>query len=323
MVMVDSELDSGLCANTDNSTLGFCKMQALGNDFVVVAEQDLRNAVKACAVGKAEKIDELEAAALPELAKKLCSRHFGIGADGFIVVRRGSKPGRLSWTYLNSDGSSSQMCGNGLRCLALWAEEHGFAPSNEYFVETGKGPVQIKFISPASISTDLGEPILAPNLIPVRDAGESPIIAKAIDAGSNKIGITCVSMGNPHCVTFLDDLNAAWLESAASCLQADSYFPEGVNVEFVKVESRSHVKVVVYERGCGRTLACASGAAAVAVACVLEKKTERELTVELEGGPLQISWSEEDNHVRITGPAGTVFRGQVDLKSLLSEGCKC
>lgn len=322
MVMVDSELDSGLCANTDNSRLGFCKMQALGNDFVVVAENHLRNAL--LAKNNANRnLEQLEQAALPELARKLCSRHFGIGADGLIVVRRGSKPGRLSWTYINSDGSSSLMCGNGLRCLALWAEENGLAPSNKYFVETGKGPVEISFADASTITSDIGEAILAPNLIPVNDSSESPIISKNINADSRQIAITCVSMGNPHCVTFVDDLNAAWLEAAANSLQADNYFPEGVNVEFVKVESRSHVKVVVYERGCGRTLACASGAAAVAVACVLEGKTERELAVELEGGTLQISWSAEDKHVRITGPARTVFRGEVDLWTLETEAHKC
>lgn len=323
MVMVDSELASGLCANTDNPILGFCKMQALGNDFVVVAEQELRCALKAFAIDKKVKIEELEQTALPELAKKLCSRHFGIGADGLIVVRQGSKPDRLSWTYLNNDGSSSLMCGNGLRCLALWAEENGSAPSSNYFVETGKGPVEINFISPLMISTDLGEPIMTPNLIPVADNTESPIISKIISAESRQLQITCLSMGNPHAVSFVDDLNSTWLESAANSLQCSNYFPEGVNVEFVKVESSKHVKVIVYERGCGRTLACASGAAAVAVACVLEQKTERELTVELEGGPLQISWSAIDNHVRITGPARKVFSGSIDLKSLATEAHKC
>lgn len=310
MLMVDSELDSELQALAGSSILRFCKMHALGNDFVVVAEDALNLAVNG------SKHSACQGERLVQIARKLCSRKFGIGADGLIVVRRGSSKERLSWTYLNSDGSLSLMCGNGLRCLALWAELNGWAPGTEYFVETGKGPVAINFAGKESITSDLGEPILDPALIPINESAKTSYIAHEFHLDAEEFKISCVSMGNPHCVIFEEDLDPARLEKRALALQSHSFFPEGVNVEFVKVESNDQLKVLVYERGCGRTLACASGAAAVVVAAVLEGRTARQVRVELEGGALDISWSKEDNHVRICGPASMVFEGKVDLKSL-------
>lgn len=326
MLMVDSELDVEKKSSTANSVLAFCKMQALGNDFVVVSQEHLEQAFAGykCASEKAkEKL-------ISSIARNICRRNFGVGADGLIVVRPGSKHDRLSWTYLNSDGSSSLMCGNGLRCLALWAEEHACAPSKNYFVETGKGLVEINFDSPNSITSDLGEPILEANLIPADlskassmqnpsndSSPEKPILGTTFEFDSEIYRFSCVNMGNPHCVIFeLGELNEKILERKAKLLQSHPFFPEGVNVEFVLVESRKKLRVIVFERGCGRTLACASGAAAVLVAAVLEGKADRNATVQLDGGSLHLSWSEKDNHVRINGPASIVFKGQIDLSSL-------
>lgn len=314
MVMVDSELDSGLKTAT-GALLSFCKMQALGNDFVVVSEEELD-----CAASGVKSPGLLNSSMiLSKLAQKLCSRHFGIGADGFIVVRRSSNSQRLAWNYLNSDGSVSLMCGNGLRCLALFAEENKMAPAREYEVETGKGAVRIVFNSPDSITTDLGEPVLNPSAVPLAEESDNPVIAREFCIGKDKIKATCLSMGNPHCVVFTEKLDSPALEEFACALQSNPFFPEGVNVEFAKIENERLVKVIVYERGCGRTLACASGAAAVVAAGVLEGRSSRNMEVELEGGKLQISWSEKDGHLRVTGPASTVFRGSINLNSLYPE----
>lgn len=325
MVMVDAELDSGLRAGADKSILGFCKMQALGNDFIVVSEDDLNRALSgANLVSKNSFPQSIENDLLPQLARKICSRQFGIGADGFIVVRRSSKPERLAWSYLNSDGSISLMCGNGLRCLALWAQQNNFAPSKSYFVETGKGPVEIVFENANSITSDLGQPILEPAQIPVSEQSTQAIVARIFQLGNTEISITCISMGNPHCVIFVDGLaDTDNLEKIAGHLQLHQYFPQGVNVEFVQVVSKTEVNVIVYERGCGRTLACASGAAAVVVAAALEHRCARNVQVNLEGGSLNINWSEADNHVRIKGPASIVFTGSIDLNSLGLEAGKC
>ena len=332
MVMVDSKLDSGFRAGKANSVLAFCKMQALGNDFVVIGEDELEQVLEPFAAQTASA--EARSQFLVRLATRICSRNFGVGADGLIVVRPGSNKDTLSWTYLNNDGSTSLMCGNGLRCLALWAEKHKWAPSTNYFVETGKGPVEIEFESEDSISSNLGEPILEPGKIPVslEEAGDalsfsndSQIVAAEFKLSqSKKVKITCVNMGNPHCVVFDQNLaDEKELQAMATMLQENPFFPEGVNVEFVRVRSPLHMEVIVYERGCGRTLACASGAAAVLVAAVLEGRCQRQATVELEGGSLQIGWTASDNHVQITGPAAFVFEGRIDLHTLGLEADPC
>lgn len=332
MLMLDSDLEAGLPASSGSSTLGFCKMQGLGNDFVVVWEDDLNSALTFFRSKKVYDAPLFEPDdILSRLAKSICARNLSVGADGLIVARRGSRPDRMSWSYLNSDGSVSQMCGNGLRCLALWFELSSLSPARNYIVETGKGLVEIKFESQDLISTDLGEPILEPDLIPARfpaaripgGKSEPRIIARGFTSKNSKnYKLSCLSMGNPHCVIFVDyaNLESSELAELASELQTSEHFPESVNVEFVRVDSNDHLRAVVYERGCGRTMACASGAAACLVAAVLEGRCSRELEVMLDGGPLQLSWSETDNHVRITGPARLVFRGAIDLASLNLEG---
>ncbi len=320
MLMADSELNSHLRAVAGSSILHFCKMQALGNDFVVVSEDELDHAIDSFKLNiSGPSADRF----LARLSVKVCSRRFGVGADGFIVVRRGLTAGNLSWTYLNNDGSSSLMCGNGLRCLALWSMMHKWTASKHFYVETGKFPVEIVYDSPDFITSDLGEPILKPSGIPVNVPGDTPIVARDFQIGADSFKISCVSIGNPHCVIFENEFDDLFLDKLASSLQANSFFPEGVNVEFVQVISNNHVRVIVYERGCARTLACASGAGAVVVAAALQGLTGRDVCVQLEGGSLHVSWSEIDNHLRISGPASMVYDGEIDLSLLIPEASAC
>lgn len=318
--MVDSGQDSDLGGCEGSSILPFAKMQALGNDFVVVSEPHLNSILNTFSVDRG---GQSEAVFLSQLARSICSRHFGVGADGLIVVRQGSSPQTLSWAYLNSDGSGSLMCGNGVRCLALFAVEHKLVSSRHIRLETGKGIVEIDFESPDLITSDLGEPILKPASIPVKEMGELPVVARDFQIDADHFKVSCASMGNPHCVIFESEVDESILSARAARLQAHPCFPESVNVEFVRVVSANHLRVIVFERGCGRTLACASGAAAVAVASVLEGRSEREVVVELDGGSLQVSFSQTDNHVRITGPARLVYQGRIDLKLLDLEAAKC
>ena len=321
MLMIDSEHDIDLSTAAASSILPFSKMQALGNDFIVVGQDNLERALSAL---KLKITEQSEKECLVSLARKVCERRFGVGADGFIVVRRKAGSKNLGWTYLNNDGSASLMCGNGLRCLALWAVQNNWVSGERFYVETGKGPVEIVYASPDSITTDLGEPVLLPQLIPVQVTSDSPVVAYKFQIGNDSFKISCVSMGNPHCVIFVEsDPDRLMMERLATSLQTNDFFPEGVNVEFARVISKNHVRVVVYERGCGRTLACASGAAAVTVAGFLEGRTGRDLGIELEGGLLAVNYSLQDNHLRISGPARLVYEGQINLGSLNPEAQTC
>lgn len=316
MLMVDSELSSESQSSAAQYTMRFSKMQGLGNDFVVVSEDELNVIARACGF-------EINNNFLSSLAEKICDRHFSVGADGFIVVRRSDRAeNQYSWTYINSDGSSSLMCGNGVRCVGLWLRKTGWTTEDHFIIETGAGDVEIEFESSDKITSDLGVPILKARWIPTKTDGgldcEKPVIAQTLKTkAGGELKITCVNMGNPHCIIYVDDLsNEEKLAAIATEIQANPFFPQGVNVEFVKVISETHLQILVWERGCGKTLACASGAAATLVASVLEKKSERNAKVQLPGGSLQIEWNESDDRVRITGPAAVVFDGRIDLRTL-------
>jgi diaminopimelate epimerase len=255
----------------------------------------------------------------------------------------------FGWIYTNSDGSPANMCGNGLRCLSLWAALKGGARSGSFTIATAKGKVHATVSSAELITVDIGEPVLEPKKIPmvIPDSASSVAynlklddlkVASNLDVASNlEFEVTGVSMGNPHCVIFddkgmLDSIKYnisnhssffnAELGNIARILQSCSVFPESANIEFVKVLSRDRVRCYVYERGCGFTLACASGAAAVAVAGVLTGRLDNKVTVELPGGPLDVVYDSGDKHVRITGPAAEVFSGVLridDLDSFLGK----
>lgn len=301
--------------------LPFTKMQALGNDFVFVDEEELASTP----LGAQVSANLRQRGA--ELARRVCDRHFGIGADGLIFVRTTKRPDcQLGWLYFNGDGSISDMCGNGLRCLALWASENKRVSGKEFAIETAIGAVAVIFDGAHSITTDLGEPALSSKLIPIAGSAQDKVVSQVMDIaskeiGSKRISVTCVNMGNPHCVIFQSGLTDEEQRAIAPKLQLDPRFPESVNVEFVTVNGRDDASVFVWERGCGPTLACASGAAAVLVAGVLEGRLDRTAKITLPGGSLRVSWSAEDNRVRIEGPASVSYKGVFDLAEFLPEDC--
>jgi diaminopimelate epimerase len=295
----------------DISPLGavaFTKMQALGNDFVFVAESDLT----ATTTGKLIVRDLSKQGAL--LARSVCDRHFGIGADGLIIVRKPTRNDcQVSWLYFNSDGSISSMCGNGLRCLGLYAVHHQLTTGSSFNIETAVGPVPVVVVDASTITSDLGEPILEADKVPVAGKGREKIVKQPIVVDGQQLTATCLSMGNPHCVLFDTRLSEPQWRLLAPQIQQLELFPEGVNVEFVEVATRARARVFVWERGCGPTLACASGAAAVLVAGALEGRLDRSAVIELPGGSLLIHWDEKDNHVRISGSAKFAFSGTFDV----------
>lgn len=289
--------------------LPFTKMHGLGNDFVLVRKEDL------LALPKGQEILSDWQTKGSQLARTLCDRHFGIGADGFILVSPADdKQCEVAWTFLNSDGSSSDMCGNGLRCLALF---HRLDNHGNFFVETKIGAMPVSFNGADSITIDLKEPILQSERIPFR-AGQQKVIKEIITAGGKTFTVTLVNMGNPHCVIFAPTIPPDEYFNYAPKIQQLNDFPQGVNVEFVQVVSRARAQVKVFERGAGATLACATGAAATLVAGVLEDRLDRQATIELPGGELKVEWA-SDNHVKLTGPASFAFTGFFDIANISED----
>ena len=300
--------------NNMSCPVPFTKMQGLGNDFVLIDAADLAN------TSLGQNVLTNWQTHSSTLAKAICNRRFGVGADGLILIRPPQEANcEIGWSYLNSDGTSSPMCGNGLRCLALWAWQNKRVNKKEFCVSTDKGPVVACVHSSKEIMTDLGPPILESTQIPVAGPARKSVLSEELVVDGHKLTITCLSMGNPHCVIFVDkESNEHWAP-LAMLIQKHSFFPESVNVEFVHVLYPTCAHVFVVERGCGPTLACASGSAAVLVAGVLENRLNRSASIVLPGGQLSVSWSDADNHVRITGPAAITFQGSLDIASLLSK----
>lgn len=264
----------------------FTKMQGLGNDYVYV---DNRNGA---------------VTAPGPLAIKVSDRHFGIGSDGLVLIEN-SDVATARMRMFNADGSESEMCGNAIRCVARFVWERWNVRVNPLTVETKAGIKTICVAETAGVfsgaAVDMGEPILEPSAIPVQGT-TNKIVIQGLD-------FVCVSMGNPHAVTFVDNTQEAPVLAQGHALETDPIFPRRSNIEFCQVLSPERVRMRVWERGAGETLACGTGACATAVACALQGKTNRAVTVELLGGPLHIHWQESDNHVIMTGPAEFVFDG--------------
>ncbi|HEY9871543.1 MAG TPA: diaminopimelate epimerase [Candidatus Obscuribacterales bacterium] len=304
--------DQAAYAQKGPDVLEFAKMQALGNDFVVVSQTDL------------ERLHPVRCQEdLGKVAAALCNRHFGVGADGLVVVRQPDRPDcQLGWAYFNCDGSTAAMCGNGLRCLGLWAVERQLVDRQPFKVSTAHGPVEIDVRDRDSITVDLGQPVLDSSSIPIAGPPRKKVVQEQLTVEDSTFSFTCVSMGNPHCVIFNPAVDPHDYLHLAPLIQHLNLFPEGVNVEFALTDDPGHAKVFVWERGCGPTLACASGAAAVLVAGVLEGRLVRQATIGLPGGCLAVWWG-EDGHVRLTGPAREIYRGAVDLAQVLAEAQRC
>ncbi len=271
----------------------FTKMHGIGNDYLYI---DARR----------KKIASVE-----KLAIAMSDRHFGVGADGIILILN-SDVADFKMRIFNADGSEAEMCGNGIRCFAKYLYDHGLTKKKKVSVETLAGVKYMNLYTRHNkvdkVSVDLGEPILLRERIPMKgDPGM--VIEELLQVDGVKFNITAVSMGNPHCVIYVEDVKSFPVEKYGPMIENHPIFPKRTNVEFVQVVNDHEVIQRTWERGSGETMACGTGASAVTVAGVLTKRTGRKSIVHLAGGNLEIEWSESDNHVYLTGPAVEVFEG--------------
>ncbi len=275
----------------------FTKMHGAGNDYVYVN----------C-------FEEPMPANPAALAREIADRHFGVGADGLIFICP-SEVADARMRMFNADGSEAEMCGNGVRCVAKYVFDHGLCEKPDLQIETGAGVLRLQLHVERGrvdkVRVDMGEPVLQARDIPTTLPG-SPVVDTPLAVADRQLRVTCVSMGNPHCVTFVDELSDDWVLGVGPRVETDCHFPKRVNAEFVQVLSRGEVRMRVWERGSGETLACGTGASAVCVAGALNNLTDRKILAHLPGGDLELEWS-ENNHVYMTGPAAEVFSGEWTL----------
>lgn len=276
-----------------SGSMRFTKMQGIGNDYIYVNcfEETVRE---------------------PErLAVEMSRAHYGVGADGLVLIGP-SDVADFSMRIFNSDGSESEMCGNACRCIGKYVYERGLTDKTNVTLMTQAGLKELELRVRAgcveTVRVDMGGPELDPRRIPVRLPGEV-VLNYPLTVGGFNWRIHCVSMGNPHCVVFVDEPDTLELPLLGPLLEHEAVFPNRTNVEFAKVVRRDHIRMRVWERGAGETLACGTGACATLVAAVLTGRADRKATLELTGGRLEVEWSPEDNHVYQTGPAAFVFDG--------------
>ena len=285
--------------------INFTKMHGLGNDFIII---DCRK----------KKI-----AGLSRLIKKLSHRHFGIGFDQALILLP-SRKADFRMDIYNADGGKVEMCGNGIRCLAKYIWDKKLSRKNVLAIETTAGIIKPRKVN-SLVQVDMGEPILEAKDIPVKMSSEfgvrsseekdsKPIIDYPLMIEEKQFKITCVSMGNPHCVIFVDNVDKLLVSRYGPLIENHPLFPKRTNVEFIQVINNKRLKMRVWERGSGETLACGTGACASAVAANLNNLADRKGTIHLAGGDLRVEWSENDNHVYMTGPAVEVFEGVINLK---------
>jgi diaminopimelate epimerase len=248
------------------------------------------------------------------LSRVISDRHFGVGADGLILICPSDKADARMRMF-NADGSEAEMCGNGVRCVAKYVHDHGLAHKPVLTIETGSGVLSLELEVHGGlvhqVRVDMGAPILEAERIPTTLPGNPPV---NVALPGFAFPVTCVSMGNPHCVIFVDRITDEMVLGTGPKVEVSPAFPRRVNVEFVQVHRPDEVTMRVWERGSGETLACGTGACAVAVAGVLAGRTQRRLTVHLRGGDLKLHWPQTDNHVYMTGPAVEVFSGDWPLE---------
>jgi diaminopimelate epimerase len=268
----------------------FTKMHGLGNDFIVI---DCRREGPG---------------ALPALSRKLCDRRFGIGADQVLLLYD-SEISDFRMRIFNADGGEVEMCGNGIRCLAKYIWDRGISQNTVLSVETLAGIIRPEKAGDL-ITVDMGEPVLEGRLIPV--ARDGVIIDMPLEVGDRQFKFTCVSMGNPHAVTFVDDVDGVDVKKYGTLVETHALFPMRTNVEFIQVIDPGHIRMRVWERGSGETMACGTGASAAAVAAHMKGLAGKKVKVALLGGELMIEWK-DDNHVYMTGPAVEVFEGRANL----------
>jgi len=275
----------------------FTKMHGLGNDYIYV------NCLK----------DNIENASV--VAKSLSDRHFGVGSDGLVLILP-SKTADFRMQMFNSDGSEAEMCGNAIRCVGKYVYDNGFTNKKSIKIETLAGikvlELNVQNDKVTLVKVDMGEPILDPERIPVKSE-LSRFVAQPILVSGMRFSVTCVSMGNPHAIIFVEDVSVIPLEQIGPKVETFDLFPNKINTEFVQIIDSFTLKMRVWERGAGETLACGTGACAALVASVLNGFSGRKAQVILPGGDLSIEWNDEDNHVYMTGPAIKVFDGEIEI----------
>lgn len=275
-------------------TIAFTKMHGAGNDYIYL-----------------DAINEPLPGGIGGMVSAMCDRHNGIGADGVIAI----EPSSLAEARMrmwNADGTSGEMCGNGIRCVAKYLFDRGMVNATEFTIETDAG-LKTVWIEAANgkanrVRVSMGEPIFESDRIPTLLAGHPPVNVP-INVEDRQYLVTAISMGNPHCVVLVDRPNDEWVHGIGPLIEWHPKFPHRTNVEFVRVLSRERIRMRVWERGSGETLACGTGACAAAVACALMNHTERHVTCQLPGGDLEVDWDRHDNRVYLTGPAEEVFQG--------------
>ena len=277
--------------------LQFTKMHGAGNDYIYIN-------------GFTEEVENLA-----ELSIRLSNRHFGIGSDGLVLILP-SETCDFKMRMFNNDGSESEMCGNASRCVGKYVYDKGMTTKTEVSLETLAGikilKLHVENGKVNRVTVDMGEPILQPTQIPVSLQGDKAIsVPLTID--NNEYAITCVSMGNPHAVVFTKNIDQLNLNELGPKFENNPIFPKRTNTEFIEILDRTTLKMRVWERGSGETLACGTGACASLVASVLNGNSERKATLQLLGGNLEIEWDEKTNHVFMTGPAETVFEGEITI----------
>lgn len=274
----------------------FTKMHGCGNDYVYI------NCFK-------ETVKNPEA-----LAVRVSDRHFGIGSDGLILICP-SETADFRMKMYNADGSMGEMCGNGIRCVAKYVYDHGMTDKTHLTIETGAGTKQLDLTVEAGkvslVRVDMGEPVLEAEKIPV-ESDKERVINEPILVQGTEWKMTCVSMGNPHAVVFVTDTKNLEIEEVGPCFENHKRFPKRVNTEFVQFISRNEINMRVWERGAGETWACGTGTCASVMACILNGYTDDEVLVHLLGGDLKIAYDRESNHIFMTGPAATVFEGEIE-----------
>ena len=264
------------------------KMQGCGNDFVILEKSEF----------------DKTGLSMEEFSKKVCDRNFGVGADGMIIPNLNVNDADIGWYFYNSDGSTAQMCGNGMRCFAKYVYDKGLVKSKNFSVKTQAGIIKPEILDEGLVRVNMGKPILEYENIPFKGELKIKILDKEFD-------IFPISMGNPHCVIFVDDNPLEYAKKYGPMVECHPFFPEKTNTEFVKIISKNEVDMCVYERGCGITLACGTGACATLVACVFNNLTESNIKVNLLGGPVNIEWNGKIGDLRhdifLTGPSKYSF----------------
>lgn len=277
----------------------FTKMHGCGNDYIYV------NCFK-------ESIEDIE-----EVAIKVSDRHFGIGSDGLILICP-SKVADFKMRMFNADGSEGRMCGNGIRCVAKYVYDNKMTDKTNITVETLSGIKSLELTveneKVVLVKVDMGAPVIKAELIPaVSPSGKDTIINEKVMVGKKEYFVTCISMGNPHCITFVESTSDLELEKIGPLFEKHSMFPDRVNTEFIEVLSKKEINMRVWERGSGETWACGTGTCASVVACVLNNLTDNKVLVHLLGGDLTIDYDREKNTVFMTGPAATVCTGNIEI----------